>query len=229
MTLHFYSSSCKNDISCGRGDEENVSKKRKKRWLGLVFVLAIAGWGGYKQLQQWLVRPEAMLVLGGAEEREQYAAKFAKQYPSLPIWVSSGSPRWYVEKIFQKEGIARDRVHLDYRAQDTVTNFTTLVDELKAHGIDSVYLVTSENHMRRARVVGEIVFGSRGIILKPMAVPTEFPSESWQKALRDGCRAVLWVTTGYTGASLSDSDQLLRQWNLPEVLAPKHKAEQSEY
>lgn len=206
-----------------------MSKKRNKLWYGLVLMLAIASWVGYRQLQQWLVRPEAMLVLGGAEERERYAAKFAKQYPTLPIWVSSGSPRWYVEKIFQKEGIGRDRVRLDYRAQDTVTNFTTLVDELKAQDIDSVYLVTSENHMRRARVIGEIVLGSRGITLKPIAVPTDSPAESWQKSLRDGCRAVLWVTTGRTGASLRDRDQLLHQWNLPEVLVPKRKAEQSEY
>ena len=192
-------------------------------------MLAIAGWGGYKQLQQWLVRPEAMLVLGGAEERERYAAKLAQKHSDLVVWVSSGSPRWYVEQIFQQEGIARDRVRLDYQAQDTVTNFTTLVDDLKAQNIDSVYLVTSENHMRRARVIGEIVFGSRGITLKPVAVPTDSPAESWQKSLRDGCRAVLWVTTGHTGASLRDPNRLLRQWNLPEVLVPEHKAERSRY
>jgi len=206
-----------------------VSTKQKKRWLGIVFVLAIACWGGYKQLQQWLVRPEAMLVLGGAEERERYAAKLAQKHSDLLVWVSSGSPRWYVEQIFQQEGIARDRVRLDYQAQDTVTNFTTLVDDLKAQNIDSVYLVTSENHMRRARVIGEIVFGSRGITLKPVAVPTDSPAESWQKSLRDGCRALLWVTTGHTGASLSDPNRLLRQWNLPEVLVPEHKAERSTY
>ncbi|AFZ45594.1 protein of unknown function DUF218 [Halothece sp. PCC 7418] len=206
-----------------------MSKKRKKLWFGLVLMLAIASWVGYKQLRSWLMRPEAILVLGGAEERERYAAKFAKRHPSLPIWVSSGSPRWYVEQLFEQEGIARDRVLLDYRAQDTVTNFTTLVDDLKAQRIDSVYLVTSENHMPRARVIGEIVFGSRGITLKPVAVPTNSPSESWQKSLRDGCRAVLWVTTGRTGASLRDPNRWLRQWNLPEVLAPEHKAERSKY
>jgi uncharacterized SAM-binding protein YcdF (DUF218 family) len=155
-----------------------------------------------------------VLVLGGAEERERYAAKLAKEHPNLPIWVSSGSPRWYVQKIFQEEGIRRDRLHLDYRAQDTVTNFTTLVEDFQAQGIDSVYLVTSENHLLRARVVGEIVFGSRGIILKPVAVPTDYPPESWQKSVRDGCRAVLWITTGRTGAEFTLPDQLLRKWNL---------------
>lgn len=204
-------------------------KNRKKLWLGLFLVLAIGLWGGYKQLKSWLVSPEAVLVLGGAEERERYAAKLARQHPELPIWVSSGSPRWYAEKIFQNQGVARDRVHLDYTAQDTVTNFTTLVDDLKAKKIDSVYLVTSENHMTRARIVGEIVFGSHGIVLKPVAVPTDLPPESWQKTLRDGARAMVWLATGYTGANLHHSHQALDQWHLPEVLAPEHKAEQSEY
>jgi len=208
---------------------KNCEKETNHRWLGLIVVLAIAVWGGYKQLKTWLVSPEVILVLGGAQEREQYAAKLATQHPNLPIWVSSGSPRWYAEKIFQNQGIARDRIHLDYRAQDTVTNFTTLVNDLKAQGIDSVYLVTSQNHMGRARLVGEIVFGSRGIVLKPVAVPTEYPPESWQKTVRDGARAMLWLATGYTGANLPHPHQVLEQWHSLEALAPEHKAEQSRY
>lgn len=199
-----------------------MKKNNKKPRLGLILILAIVGLVGYKQLRSWLANPEAVLVLGGAEERERYAAKLAKQQPHLSIWVSSGSPQWYASQIFEKQGISRDRVHLDYRAQDTVTNFTTLVNDLKAQGVDSVYLVTSENHMTRARVIGEIVFGSRGITLKPIAVPTESPPESWQKSVRDGCRAMLWVTTGHTGASLK-SHHLLKQWKFLELLKASSK------
>ena len=78
-------------------------------------------------------------------------AKFALNYPELPIWVSSGSNPEFAEWVFSEAGIESDRVHLDYRAVDTVTNFTTLVDELKAQGIESVYLITSDDHMRRAQ------------------------------------------------------------------------------
>lgn len=53
--------------------------------------------------------------------------------------------------------------------------------------------------MRRARVIGEIVLGSRGIGLKPIAVPTDSPAQSWEKESSTGCRAVLWLTTGQTG------------------------------
>ena len=177
--------------------------KNKKLRLFLLSVMAVCLWFGYKQVQSYLVQPEALFVLGGHEERECFAAKLAQKYPHLPIWVSSGSPKDYAQKIFTKAGIESDRLHLDYQASDTVTNFTSLVDELKAQGIDSVYLITSENHMPRARLIGEIVFGSRGIIIKPVAVPSDAPPESINKSLRDGARAILWLTTGHTGATIT--------------------------
>jgi uncharacterized SAM-binding protein YcdF (DUF218 family) len=157
---------------------------------------------GYKQIKATLAQPQVIFVLGGEERRETFAAQLAREHPDLPIWVSSGSPPEYAEQLFEKLGIARDRVYLDYQAQDTVTNFTTAVDRFKARGIDSVYLVTSDDHMRRARIIGEIVFGSRGITIKAVSIPTERQPEPVQKCLRDGARAVLWLTTGYTGATL---------------------------
>ena len=176
-----------------------IFSKRK-----LLFLLTVAMfiWLGYRQVQRILTPPQAVLVLGGHEERERYAAKLANQHPQLPIWVSSGSPQDYVKKIFIKEGISRDRLHLDYRARDTVTNFTTLVDELKARGIKSVYLITSENHMTHAKIIGEIVFGSRGIALQPIAVPSKNPPEPVEKCLRDGVRSIFWLITGHTGVVL---------------------------
>lgn len=70
---------------------------------------------------------QAILVLGGGEDREEFAAQFAEFHPVLKIWVSSGSPPNKSRAIFQDAGIADSRVYLDYRATDTVTNFTTLV------------------------------------------------------------------------------------------------------
>jgi uncharacterized SAM-binding protein YcdF (DUF218 family) len=171
----------------------------------LLPLVAVSLWWGYKQIQSYLVEPEAIFVLGGHEDRERFAAKLAQEHPNLDIWVSSGSPQGYVEKIFAKAGIERDRLHLDYQAKDTVTNFTTLVDQLQAEGIDSVYLITSDNHMGRARLIGEVVFGSRGIILKPLKVPSQSAPEPLEKSLRDGARAILWLVTGNTGETLKSS------------------------
>lgn len=172
----------------------------------MLLALAIALWLGYKEIRSYLHQPQAVLVLGGstsALEREKFAASFARQYPDLPIWVSGGSPnKKYTQRIFAKAGIDPTRLRLDYQAVDTVTNFTTLVDELQANKIESIYLITSDYHMRRARVIGEIVFGSQGIDFKTVSVPSKRSPEPIEKAIRDGARAVVWVITGRTGATL---------------------------
>ncbi len=147
--------------------------------------------------------PQAVLVLGGATEREQFAAQFAQEHPNLPIWVSSGSNPEYSEWLFAEAGVAPERLNLDYQAVDTLTNFTTLVDMFKAQGINSLYLITSDYHMRRAEVIGEIVLGSRGIVFKPVAVPSDRAPESIEKVARDAARSMLWVTTGRTGATIA--------------------------
>ncbi|WP_233747524.1 YdcF family protein [Leptodesmis sichuanensis] len=176
---------------------------RKKLVSAMALFLLPMAWFSYRGIQNYLTQPQAILVLGGAPERENFAANFARQHPELPIWISSGSNIEYTEDVFSKAGISFNRLHLDRTAVDTVTNFTTLVDELRSKGITSVYLVTSDTHMGRASLVGEIVFGSRGILLKPVSVPSTHQSEPWQKTARDGARALLWVATGHTGSTLS--------------------------
>jgi uncharacterized SAM-binding protein YcdF (DUF218 family) len=159
-------------------------------------------WFGYKEVEKAATQPQAVLVLGGSTkklEREKFTAKFVRKHPKLPIWITGGSPPSSTRKVFAKAGVDPKRLHLDYEAVDTVTNFTSLVDDLKAHGIKRVYLITSDFHMRRACVIGEIVLGSRGIDFKPIAVPSESPPEPLEKSIRDGARALVWVATGYTG------------------------------
>lgn len=183
----------------------SYQQRKKRSFLWFCPILLISLFFAYKELQSALVQPNDIFVLGGLEKREFEAAKLARNQPELQIWVSSGSPKEYVyPEIYDKAGIKRDRVHLDYVAQDTVTNFTALVDRLQLAGVESVYLMTSENHMLRARIVGEIVFGSRGIILKPRAVKSEGKPEPFYKTVRDGGRAFLWLFTGKTGVSLKD-------------------------
>jgi uncharacterized SAM-binding protein YcdF (DUF218 family) len=190
-------------IRSSKPDIKVVNRPRtKKRFLCLIPLLTLGLWLGYKQLQSYVVQPEAIFVLGGHEDRERFAAKLALEHPNLPIWVSSGSPQQYATKIFTNAGVDDDRLHLDYQAKDTVTNFTTLVEDLKAKGIDSVYLITSDNHMNRARIIGEIVFGTQGIILKPLSVPSDGSPEPIEKIVRDGGRSLLWLLTGKTGETL---------------------------
>lgn len=167
-------------------------------------IIALFTLWGYKNVQNQVVQPQAILVLGGSTrllEREKFTAKLAHQHPNIPIWISGGSPPQHTKKIFANAGVDLRRLNLDYEAVDTVTNFTTLVDELQSRGIKSVYLITSDFHMLRACVIGEIVLGSRGINFKPVSVPSKNSPEPIEKSIRDGARAVIWVATGYTGAN----------------------------
>jgi uncharacterized SAM-binding protein YcdF (DUF218 family) len=147
--------------------------------------------------------PQAILTLGGGVEREPFTAQFALAHPSLEIWVSSGFPRKRVRPIFRAAGIPDTRVHLDYRAVDTVTNFTSLVPEFKRRHIQHLYLITSDFHMPRAKAIATIVLGSQGIAFTPVSIPTKQPLESKFHILRDIVRAFLWLVTGHTGASLN--------------------------
>ncbi|HEY9895093.1 MAG TPA: YdcF family protein [Candidatus Sericytochromatia bacterium] len=173
----------------------------RARSLLLFFVLVLL-WLGYREVKRYFLQPQAILVLGGTPQREDFAAKFARQHPDLPIWVSGGSPPEYTESVFEDAGISLSRLYVDRDAVDTVTNFTTLVDTFQARGIHSVYLITSDYHMRRARIIGELVFGSRGIEFKPVPMPSDQATEPLSKAIRDGARAILWLTTGRTGSTL---------------------------
>lgn len=147
--------------------------------------------------------PQAILTLGGGIEREQFTAQFAQAYPSLKIWVSSGIRPNKAQEIFRAAGISDQQVHLDYRAIDTVTNFTSLVQDFKNRNIQHLYLITSDFHMPRAKVIATIVLGSQGITFTPISIPSNEPTESFVRILRDSGRSIFWVFTGRTGASLS--------------------------
>ncbi|NEQ95947.1 MAG: YdcF family protein [Cyanothece sp. SIO2G6] len=175
--------------------------KRGQRWWRLAVAIALLVIGSHYYWQQRQIKPDAILVLGGAEEREHFAAEFAQHKPDLPIWVSSGSNQDYAEWVFAEAGISGDRLNLDYRAVDTVTNFTTLAKDFKTSGFDSVYVITSDYHMRRAWVIGNIVLGSQGIQCRPIPIESDRTPEPLRKVIRDGARSLLWVTTGHSGTT----------------------------
>jgi uncharacterized SAM-binding protein YcdF (DUF218 family) len=146
--------------------------------------------------------PQAILTLGGGSDREKFTALFAQTHPSLEIWVSSGTPTKTAHEIFQAVGISNTRVHIDRCAVDTVTNFTSLIQDFKNRNFQHLYLITSDFHMSRAKAIATFILGSRGIAFTPVSVPSNKPSESWFHILRDSGRAILWIVTGKTGASL---------------------------
>jgi len=147
--------------------------------------------------------PQAILTLGGGNDREEFTAHFAQVHPGLKIWVSTGILPEKSRAIFQGAGIPEERVHIDRRAVDTVTNFTSLVKNFKQEQIQHVYLITSSFHMRRAKAIAIFVLGSQGITFTAVSVPSKQPPETWVHTLRDVGRSLLWIFTGRTGASLN--------------------------
>lgn len=141
--------------------------------------------------------PQLILVLGGDLARERRGAELAQQL-HLPVVVSGGSNPEYAHWLFAQRGLGSGRVLLDYRARDTLGNFTSVVDDLRRARVRHVLLVTSSDHMPRALLVGRIVAGSRGITLTPVSVPCGelCQPESRRKVWGDGLRAALWVITG---------------------------------
>ncbi|MDX2215603.1 MAG: ElyC/SanA/YdcF family protein [Oculatellaceae cyanobacterium bins.114] len=147
-------------------------------------------------------QPQAILTLGGRPAREAFTAEFAQSHPDLNIWISSGMNPAKAQPFFALVGVDLRRITFDFRATDTVTNFTTLVNEFDRLQIHHVYLITSDFHMARARAIAAIVFGSRGIITTPVIVPSRVPPESKVHILRDVGRSIVWLFTQRTGASL---------------------------
>ncbi|MBD2165794.1 YdcF family protein [Calothrix membranacea FACHB-236] len=145
--------------------------------------------------------PQAILTLGGGTDREEFTAQFARKHPHLDIWVSSGSSPDQARAIFHNADIANSRLHLDYRAVDTVTNFTSLVSDFKKRQIHHLYLITSSFHIQRAKTIAVIVLGSQGIIFTPVAIVSNQPKESIFDIVRDAGRSFVWIITGHTGAS----------------------------
>ncbi len=173
--------------------------------LTLFTLLVTALWFRLAAVHRQVPNPEGILVLGGDLTRERQAAQMARTLPQLPVWVSTGVSNTLSRRVFQAANVPLTQVHLDRRAVDTVTNFTSLVSEFQQQGVRHLYLVTSDYHMRRSQAIAFFVLGSRGIAFTSVSVPSEQPPESLLRIGRDVGRAVFWLATGHTGAGLHNT------------------------
>ncbi len=173
--------------------------KRSFIIIGIFFVWLL-GPGPLKPYRQALLNrdiPQIILVLGGDIDRERVGAGLAKLL-NLPLIISGGSNPEHAKWLINRTGITLDQAKLDYRAKDTLSNFTTLIDDLVNQGINHALLVTSNDHLPRALAVGNLIAGSRGIRLTSIPVKCEpnCQKESLQKKMVDIVRASTWVITG---------------------------------
>lgn len=175
---------------------------RRLCWAGAILLLGLLSYLPIRLIISTLQAPspQAILTLGGGDEREIFTAEFAKTHPDLKIWISSGMDTEKADRLFQAAGIDRTRIDYDRRATDTITNFTTLVDVLQQHHVRHIYLITCDFHMPRATAIATIILGHRGIRVTPVVVPSHKPPESPLRVGRDIVRSIVWVFTGQTGS-----------------------------
>lgn len=178
--------------------------RRARRWLGrlglglLALVVFVIGTIGLHLLwaQHQAPQPMAIVVLGGDFEREYFAADFAQGHPQLPVVISSGMPEVKSRQFFAQVGIGRDRLVYDHQAVDTLTNFTTLLPQLQTTQIRHVYVITSDFHQARSRLLAYFIWGSHGIAYQFVTIPTQTPPEPGWLILGDLIRTVVWWATG---------------------------------
>jgi len=151
---------------------------------------------------------QAILVLGGSTDRIIFAGHFFQKHPKLPVLISDRPHSFLInQEAVKMSGLKDKNIYYDFCATDTVTNFTCILNYLNKKHIKHLYLVTSDYHMARSKVIAFFVLGSRDIIVTPIVVPSLHGSsarhESFWRIVRDSVRSIIWIFSRKTGASLN--------------------------
>lgn len=139
---------------------------------------------------------DTIFVLGGSIQREILAAKLSKENSQFKILISQGSADPCILKIFTEEKSNLNKVWLEKCADSTFDNFFFGVPILKKWNVRKVKLITSASHFPRAKWLGKIMLGARGIaidfeIVTEKGIPGN--QESCFKTGLDVTRSILWA------------------------------------
>jgi uncharacterized SAM-binding protein YcdF (DUF218 family) len=102
-------------------------------------------------------------------DRLEVALSAAEANPEARIMVTGGQPKAGVTEgdvmmdWLTGRGIDRDRILIEDKSKDTVGNVLNVANLLNRHTADTVILVTSASHMRRARTVLEDALDQYGL------------------------------------------------------------------
>ncbi|MGF1494477.1 MAG: YdcF family protein [Microcoleaceae cyanobacterium] len=139
---------------------------------------------------------DLLLVLGGSINREIYASEQAKQLPSLPVLISTGSDDPCIVELFRRIQAPVNQIWLEKCADSTFGNFFFSQPILSRWGIRHVELITSPSHLPRAQWMAKIMLGAHGIwvdtkLVGEPGVPGN--RESPIKTALDTTRAMGWA------------------------------------
>lgn len=169
---------------------------------------------------------EVILELGGNPSRIYRVIELAQQYPSAQIVISSeGSPDLVVG-LLRGAGITDARFILDFKAWDTVTNFTHTLQLVRSYVPGTLYVVTDQFHMKRAMAIARAVYFLRGIKVVPVPYmgSEPHPPESGELIRYDQMRSWIWRLTGYL-----QYDKAVKDQRMPGIEADEQHARQQGY
>lgn len=169
---------------------------------------------------------DVILELGGNPSRMYRVIELAQQYPSAQIVISSeGSPD-FVVGLLRGAGIADARFILDFKAWDTVTNFTHTLRLVQSYSPRTLYIVTDQFHMKRAMAIAKAVYFLRRIkiVPEPYMGSEPHPPESEELIRYDQMRSWIWRLTGYL-----QYDKAVKDQRMPGIEADEQHARQQGY
>ena len=166
----------------------------------VVLILLMSSWWlllDRPMLREAASRPiDSILVLGGSIRREIYVAELAKEFPQMPILISSGSADPCIWLIFQEAQAPIERIWLQKCATSTFKNYYFALPLLKHWDVHHVKIITSQTHLPRAKWLAQIILGAHGIWTEIDLVPEAgIPGnrETWLKTSLDLIRSLIWA------------------------------------
>lgn len=169
---------------------------------------------------------DVILELGGNAARLYTVLELAEEETSAEVIISSeGSPD-YVVAMLRGAGINDDRFLLDFKAWDTVTNFTETVKLIKSFKPKNLYVVTDKFHMKRSLAIAHAVYFLSGIRIIPSPYMGSEPHdpENPKYVRTDRFRAWLWRLTGYLKYYPD-----VKNARMPQLLADEEHSKQAGY
>lgn len=155
----------------------------------------------------------AILHLGGNPTRITSTIAVAHLWTDAIIIIGSSEDPVNHYRALQSAGIDMKRVIFDFRAWDTVSNFTQIRDILKEHKITALCIVTDKFHTARASLIAYIVYHTAGvdIYMKSHYDPyMQLQRDSYVRVFKDICRAWIARFTSRTVWNESRTQRLSR-------------------
>lgn len=154
----------------------------------VVIVIGLVVWiGFYLSPQSRLVSADAIVVISGGETDERVAEGVQLFNHNLaPVMIMSGAARdagpsnaEAMKQIAIRQGVSEDKIIIEENAQDTIGNAKYVKDLIEQNKIQSIILVTSPYHQRRAYITFHQYLGDQFTIINHSSADSAWRKNGW--------------------------------------------------